>query len=278
MSSQPAFTRILAPLDGSTLAERGLDYATRLAKHLNLGLTLLRVVASSGDVPAARSYLDAAAARAAGAGARAASEIRQGDAVQEILDAEHDADLLVLTTHGASGVERFFLGSVADRVLRYGRAPMFLARAFHPPVSSLSPILVPLDGSSHAERILPYVTLFARALAADVKVLRVIHTRAFDAVAYPPQIVQMTLDWERTQSAEYVERVVRDLRAAGLRVEGRVREAEPYQAICEVSGEQAGGFIAMATRGRTGLARTLLGSVAAQVSEQAPDPVFLLRV
>jgi nucleotide-binding universal stress UspA family protein len=155
---------------------------------------------------------------------------------------------------------------------------VFLARAFHPPVSSLSPILVPLDGSDQAAMILPYAGMLARALDAEVRVLRVIHARAFDAVAYPPEILQMTLEWERTEGAHYVERVVEDLRISGLRVRGDVREAEPYQAICEASAEEEGGFIAMATRGRSGLTRTLLGSVAARVSEQAPDPVFLLRV
>jgi nucleotide-binding universal stress UspA family protein len=274
----PGFKRILAPVDGSDLAERGLNYAIRLAQHLGLGLALLRVVADDHDVPAARAYLAAAAARVVAAGCRAADEVRVGDPVREILGAEREGDLLVLTSHGASGLERFFLGSVTDRVLRYGRAPVFLARAFHPPVASLSPILVPLDGSDEAERILPYVGLLARALTAEVKVLRAVHARALDAVAYPPELLAMTLDWERTEAARYVERIVRDLQADGLRARGSTREAEPYQAICEASAEDEGGFIAMATRGRTGLARTVLGSVAAQVSEQAPDPVFLLRV
>lgn len=275
---EPRFTRALVPLDGSPLAERGLDYAVRLAGPLGLAVTLLRVVSGDREAPGARAYLDAAAARAAAAGLRVVTEIRRGDPVQEILAAERDGDVLVIASHGASGLERFFLGSVADRVLGYGRAPVFLARAFHPPVSVLSPILVPLDGSEGAEAILPAAQMLARALDAEIKVLRVIHSRAFDTVAYPPQIVEMTLEWERTEGAKYVERVVKDLNARGFRVRGGVRDAEPYQAICEASGEEDGGFIAMATHGRTGLARTILGSVAALVSERAPDPVFLLRL
>lgn len=276
--SQPTFARVLVPLDGSTLAERGLDYAIRFATVLGTRLTLLRVAADDPEMPAARAYLEAAAGRAQAAGVRAATEVRKGDPVQEILAAERDGDLFVMASHGASGFERFFLGSVADRVLGYGRAPVFLARAFHPPVAVLSPILVPLDGTEAAEAVLPYARVLARALDAEIKVLRVIYARVFDTIAYPPQIMEMTLKWERTEGARYIEQVARDLRTQGFRVSSGVREAEPFQAICDASGEEDGGFIAMTTHGRTGLARTLLGSVAGLVSERAPDPIFLLRV
>ncbi|MCL6554376.1 MAG: universal stress protein [Firmicutes bacterium] len=273
----PTFTRVLAPLDGSELAERGLGYAVRLARALGVGLVLIRVVANRRQAPGARSYLQAAA-RAAAAGLEAGIEVRCGDPVHEILAAERDGDLIVMTSHGATGLERFLLGSVADRVLRYGRAPVFLARAFQPPAAVLSPILVPLDGSQQAEAMLPYATLLARMLGAELKLLRVIHVRAFDAVAYPPQIVEMTLEWERAEGRRYIERLVQALAAEGLRVRGSVREDEPFRAIVEAAGEEEGGFIAMATHARTGLVRTLLGSVAASVAEHAPDPVLLLKV
>jgi nucleotide-binding universal stress UspA family protein len=238
----------------------------------------LRVAHDREERAEAHRYLDAAAARADDAGVRASSEIRTGDPVQEILAAEREGDLLVMTSHGATGFQRFLLGTVADRVLGYGRAPIFLARAFHPVVPVLSPILVPLDGSEQAETILPYVRIFARALDADLKVLRVVHVRAFDAIAYPQQIVHLTLEWERAEAGRYVERVVSELARDGFRAAGGVREAEPFEAITEASGEVEGGFIAMATHGRSGLARTLLGSLAARVSEYAPDPVLLLKI
>jgi len=272
----PTFTRVLAPLDGSELAERGLGYAVRLARALGVGLVLIRVVANRRQAPGARSYLQAAAQAAAGL--EAGIEVRCGDPAREILAAERDGDLVVMTSHGATGLERFLLGSVADRVLRYGRAPVFLARAFQPPAAVLSPILVPLDGSQQAEAMLPYATLLARTLAAELKLLRVIHVRAFDAVAYPPQIVEMTLEWERAEGRRYIERLVQTLAAEGVRVRGSVREDEPFRAIVEAAGEEEGGFIAMATHARTGLVRTLLGSVAASVAEHAPDPVLLLKV
>lgn len=273
----PAFKRVLAPLDGSQLAERGLDYAVRLARALGVSLALVRVVANRRQAPAARLYLQEVA-RGAAADLETGIEVRYGDPAREILAAEREGDLLVMTSHGATGLQRFLLGSVADRVLRYGRAPVFLARAFHPPATVLSPILVPLDGSEQAEAILPYATLLARTLGADLKLLRVIHARAFDTVAYPPQIVEMTLEWERAEGHRYIERLVQRLAADGLRARGSVREAEPFQAIVEAAGEEEGGLIAMATHARTGLVRTLLGSVAASVSEHASDPVLLLKV
>jgi nucleotide-binding universal stress UspA family protein len=272
------FTRTLTPLDGSALAERGLDYAIRFASALGTGLTLLRVEPAADQLDNARRYLETAARRVTSAGVAATLEVRHGEPASEILAAERDGDLVVITTHGTTGLERFLLGSVADRILCYGRAPMFLARAFHPVVSVLSPIVVPLDGSEQAETILPYVRVLARALDADIHLLRVIYARVFDTVAYPSEIMKMTLDWDRKEGRAYIDRVAGALAAEGLRARSSLREAEPYQAITEVAGEQPGGFIAMATHGRTGLARTLLGSVAAQVSEHAPDPAFLLRV
>ncbi len=182
-----------------------------------------------------------------------------------------------MASHGASGLERFLRGGVADRILRYGRSPVFLARAFRPVVGELSPVTVALDGSERAESILPYVRSLARALDAEIKIVRAVHARAFDAVAYPSQIVRMTLEWERGEGARYVETLVGALTREGFRARGAVVEKEPAQAIIEAAAEERGGFIAMTTRGRSGLARTMLGSVASRVSERAEDPVLLVR-
>lgn len=273
----PQFRRLLVPLDGSDLAERGLAYAVRLARPLAVGLTLLRVTASRRQVADARRYLESVAGRARAEGGSVDIVTPVGDPASEVLSAERDGDLVVMTSHGSTGLERFLLGSVADRVVHYGPAPVFLARAFRPVATTLSPVLIPLDGSEFAERILPYARLFARALQADIKLVRVIYTRTFDTVAYPPQITAMTLEWERAEGTRYIQTQIGSLERDGLRVRGSVREAEPFEAICGAAAEEEGGFIAMATHARAGLSRTLFGSLAARVGESAVDPVFLLK-
>jgi nucleotide-binding universal stress UspA family protein len=275
--AEPVFQRLLVPLDGSERAERALEYAAKLAGPLDVSVTLIRAVPAGSRIDDARRYLHAAAGRLAAARIAATVEVGEGDPVAVILDAERPGDLLVMATHGATGLERFLLGGVSDRVLRYCAAPVFLARAFRPVAPDLSPIVVPLDGSEFAEQVLPYVRHLAGRLAAEVRLLRAVYVRPFDSVAYPPELITVTLEWEREEGARYIAGVAAALAAEGLRVRSRFTEAEPYQAIAEEAGETPGGFIAMTTRGRSGLVRTLLGSVAARVSEAAADPVFLVK-
>ncbi len=153
--------RILVPLDGSELAERALPYAEELARQFGASLILLRSVNSldlssaqafSGYLPAevydaayedarrvAREYLEATAARLAADGLKVEWVLRTGDPAGEVVEHERDgkADLVVMSTHGRSGLSRWVFGSVADRVLRGGTIPVLLVRAF---------------GSGHRER------------------------------------------------------------------------------------------------------------------------------
>jgi nucleotide-binding universal stress UspA family protein len=148
------FRRILVPLDGSELAERALPYATDLARQLGATLTLLRVVNSleltaaqsfSSYLPAevydaafedarraAREYLEVVASRLSAEGLQVDWVVRTGDPAGEVIEhgREGHADLVVMSTHGRSGLGRWVYGSVADRVLRGGTIPVLLVRAF----------------------------------------------------------------------------------------------------------------------------------------------------
>ncbi len=146
--------RILVPLDGSELAERALRYAKELAKPLGASLILLRVVNSlelssaqafSGYLPAevydaafedarraARDYLEHTAKRLAAEGIQVDWVMRTGDPAGEVIEHERECgcDLVVMSTHGRSGIARWVFGSVADRILRGGTIPVLLVRSF----------------------------------------------------------------------------------------------------------------------------------------------------
>jgi nucleotide-binding universal stress UspA family protein len=146
--------RILVPLDGSELAERALPYAEELAHQFGATLVLVRVVNSvelsrsqafSGYLPAevydtafedarqaAHEYLEATAKRLAADGLEVDWAMRTGDPAGEVVEHEREAraDLVVMSTHGRSGLGRWVFGSVADRVLRGGTVPVLLVRAF----------------------------------------------------------------------------------------------------------------------------------------------------
>jgi nucleotide-binding universal stress UspA family protein len=146
------YARILVPLDGSKVAERALPAAEELGRLMRAPLHLVRVVdpaqisASSlgrfddviaggtlsslmnqqGDL--AHGYLERMAAREIEHGLNATSEVGHGSAGREIVALTQPGDLIVMTTHGYSGVVRWFLGSVAEDVIRHSLVPVLLIR------------------------------------------------------------------------------------------------------------------------------------------------------
>src|ERR687888_2732820 len=191
------FRQIMVPLDGSELAERALPCAERLGVATGATLHLVHVVELAppltwpfapaylpgsiyDDVVAqetqqATAYLDTMRERVAAGGAHVRTEQMVGYAAATLLDYERDAgiDLVVLCSHGRTGLARFALGSVAEHLLRHGTAPVLLVRPFGDPVS-LAHAVVPLDGSEQAEEALRVVEQLAGHVVREVTLLRVI--------------------------------------------------------------------------------------------------------
>lgn len=132
-------------------------------------------------------------------------------------------------------------------------------------------ILVPLDGSSLSEAIVPVAEALARDYGAELVLLRAVRART--AVGYE------TPDAKRAEEAEaYLTRIAEGLQRRGLgRVRWSVSDAGPEQAIAEAAVQNGVDLIAMTTHGRSGLGRLLLGSVAESLVRQAPAPVLLVR-
>ncbi len=136
------FQRILVPLDGSECAEIVLPTVEKLAMELKASIALLRVAfahtfpgvdPTEGEVRVvkeAEGYLQKIEDRLKAKGLKADSHVRYGNDAEEILDhtAQKDIDMVAMTTHGRSGVTRFLLGSVAEKVLRHSPKPVFLVR------------------------------------------------------------------------------------------------------------------------------------------------------
>ena len=134
--------RILVPLDGSDCAEMILPKVEKLATELKASIALLRVAyahtfpgadptdAEVKVVREAEEYLRGVENRLKAKGFKVDSHVRYGSDAEEILDhaAQKDIDLIAMTTHGRSGVKRFLLGSVAEKILRHSPKPIFLVR------------------------------------------------------------------------------------------------------------------------------------------------------
>ncbi|MBM4306009.1 MAG: universal stress protein [Deltaproteobacteria bacterium] len=136
------FQKILVPLDGSDCAENVFPMVEKLASELKANIALLRVVlahtfpgvdpteAELKVIQEAEGYLKKVEDRLKAKGYKVDSHVRYGNDAEEILDHanQKDIDMIAMTTHGRSGVKRFLLGSVAEKVLRYSPKPIFLVR------------------------------------------------------------------------------------------------------------------------------------------------------
>ncbi len=134
--------RILVPLDGSDCAEMVLPKVEKLASELKASVALLRVVyahtftgvdPTEAEVKVVREgedYLRTIEERLKAKGLKVDTHVRYGSDAEEILDhaAQKDIDFIAMTTHGRSGVKRFLIGSVAEKILRHSPKPVFLVR------------------------------------------------------------------------------------------------------------------------------------------------------
>ena len=187
------------------------------------------------------------------------------------------ADLIVMTTHGRGPLSRFGLGSVADELIRRAPMPVLLVRPSEKapgiiPEPVLDNILIPLDGSALAEQVLEPALELARLMEARCSLLRVVESRSSPGDGTPGGPP------EKAQAEAYLEHVAGRLREQGLQVRTRVVVARhAAEAILEEAEAQASNLIALATHGRGGLKRLLLGSVADKLVRGATSPVLVYR-
>jgi nucleotide-binding universal stress UspA family protein len=299
-------TRILVPLDGSSLAEQALPCAVTLARGLEVELVLLGAVGIPPDIlemldestlklneimiqleAEANSYLGTLVEQLKEAGLSARSVVRRGPAAETILDYAKLTDItqIVMATHGYSGIKRWTHGSVAERVLQTARAPLLLVRAseqnqaadWRQPLQCRR-ILVPLDGSPVAERILPGVVSVAQAMSGELILFQVpiAHVDGWmTGEWYLP--IQGALDTAEQDAQAYLSTVAGRLKEQGLDVATATAIGSVADCIIEYAEVNHVDLIAMCTHGRTGLARWALGSVADRVLRAGSKPILLVR-
>ncbi len=292
-------TRILIPLDGSELAEQALPHARCLADAFQAGLVLVRVievtpymgephytmVAHFEVQEMAREYLERIATELGDAGYRVDCQVLSGSAAETILACarEQRADLIVMSTHGRSGIGRWVFGSVADKVLRGAHVPVLLVRSStgNAPaeVAAYQRILVPLDGSQLAEQALPHAERIARAFHGEIVVLRVPTISPSLTFGPDPGVLLPTLLNEAYEEADaYLANVARRLHAHGIEAHKVPMDPGPVaEAILDYARDADIDLIVMSTHGRSGVGRWVYGSVADRVLRGAEIPVLLIR-
>jgi nucleotide-binding universal stress UspA family protein len=296
------FRTVEVPLDGSPFAEQALPLTLGIVRRAGATLDLVHVHVlhfSEGHHVARFSYdpeVDAEQKRqeqlyleGTAKWLKAVSPVPVTAAVVSGLDADgilqrvqdDKADLIVMATHGRGPLGRFFLGGVADELIRQAAVPVLLVRPLDPapgivPEPLLEHVLVPLDGSSLAERILGPALDFVRLWEGRCTLLRVIEASPATLAGRPNRSRPPEQEQEAAQA--YLEKIAGRLREEGMAVQTRIVVApHAADAILEEAQTQRCDFIALATHGRSGLQRMLLGSVADKVIRRASTPVLVYR-
>jgi nucleotide-binding universal stress UspA family protein len=267
------FRRILVPLDGTAFAEHSLPLAQLFGHIYQSRLTLVTVRpegdagGSSPDKGELEGYLDHVVWQLKQSRLQADTARRSGPVAEEIsrLAREINADLIVMSTHGMPGLDRLYAGDVANKLIRTLSTPLLLLRPrarWQSRTSQFKKLLVCLDGSEAAERVLRYARSLARAFDGELVLLSVPETEA-----------------ERASLHAYLERVAEALRETGYRARGLVTGSGAVRTVLEVSRSEGVDLIMMTTHGRGRLERQAsVGSVTDLVVDAANSPVFLAPI
>jgi nucleotide-binding universal stress UspA family protein len=308
------YRNILVPVDGSPFAEHALPLALSVARRAEARVQLVQVHVPFGYVDAEgysyvalafdaqekarhRAYLDQLVERIKDVSdVPATATFLEGDVVPTLraTAVSTETDLVVMTTHGRGPLQRFWLGSVTDALVRELPMPLLLLRPKERPVElagepALRHFLLPLDGTALAEQVVKPMLDLGQLLEADYTLLRVVQPAS--PVAYqleshelgePAETMLARIEEAQERqcgdAADYLERVAGRLRTEGSRVQTCVvSDLHPAHAILEQIANANVDLVAVATHGRRGLSRLLLGSVADKVLRGATVPLLVYR-
>jgi nucleotide-binding universal stress UspA family protein len=295
---------ILVPLDGSPFAEQALPWAIAIAQkaRARLRLALVHQVPypppldeASGRLYAQvelmlrksqREYLRGVAARVKGEHSiQVATAMLDGPPAHALRDYVRDVgvDLVVMTTHGRGGIQRAWLGSVADQLVRSLEIPLLLIRPKEGAAAAarVEEILVPLDGSRRAEAALPAALSIASLLGARLALVQAVPPIVI--VTDPPMPFPRGFDDElmalrRREAQDYLDGIAEQVTGLGVPASGAaVLGGSAFDTIQAAAHAPATGMVALATHGRSGLRRLVLGSVADKLVRAGELPVLVTR-
>jgi nucleotide-binding universal stress UspA family protein len=295
---------IIVPLDGSSFAENALPTAFKIARAWNAKIEVVTVhqpismpgvdygygIWGRSSIEWSEEYHVQTVARIKDrVGLDVISAIPVGLAPEAL---EHharseQADLVVMTSHGRGPPSRMWLGSVTDRFIRRTSTPVLIVRPEEGEEPDLSKeitfdrILIPVDGSEEGDAILGPALALGKACGSAFVLLHVSgYTEEF-ASSYLLQTIRMTaetLEKERKKAEEDIDARIERLSAEGVEVTGQVMlDNSPSNGVLHFAAEHDIDLIAMATHGRGGVARMVLGSVTDKVLRGAHHPVLVCR-
>jgi nucleotide-binding universal stress UspA family protein len=299
---------VLAPLDGSPFAEQALPWAVAIASaaRARLRLALVHQVPYPPplDEASTRLYVQIELALRKSQSEylrRIAERIRrehqvqiskamlQGTPVPALGEYVRDVgvDLVVMTTHGLGGIRRAWLGSVADQLVRSLEIPVLLIRpsedaATRAETPSVAEILVALDGSRRAEVVLPPAAAVAKLLGSRLRLVQAVHPVAMmtdPPTSFPTEVDDELSRLRREEAQDYLDGVAEQMTQRGVSASGAaVLGGSAFDTIQDAARAPGTGMVALATHGRGGVRRLVLGSVADKLVRGGELPVLVTRL
>ena len=290
---------ILAPVDFSEPCLHGLNAALDLARRFDAKLTLVHVVKhlphgshvvldtvgiqQDWQCPAREQFAEFVAEHVpADVPVRQVVAVGKPFHVIVTLAAELECDLIVITTHGYTGLAHVLLGSNAERIVQHSPCPVLVMRGRPDesrPAANVADfrwILLPTDFSENSRKAFPLVATLAREFDA-----RLILANVQPAIAMTGEIPLVFTEQEIASRHVKIEAELRRCRSEHFSTElsttTAVLEGIPHQALCEMAKAVDPGLIVIATHGHTGWEHALIGSTAERVVRHAPCPVLVVR-
>ncbi len=300
---KPIIKRLLVPLDGSLLAESVLPLAAQLAKKMDISITLIHIIEK--DAPneihgqrhltyagQAKDYLNSIVER------NIFKEIPVNVHVHEDKEkniplsiADHskelNQDLVLMCTHGSSGIHGVLFGTIAQQVISLGNTPVLL---IHPTAENFikgckfEKFLIPLDGNPEHEQILEY----------DVELAKICNARIHLFVAIPnfgsmsgelttadrllPGTSTKMMDMIASDAEEYLDQLRSKLRKDGLEVTASASRNDPVSAIVQTAKDINADLIILATHGKKGAEAFWEGSITPKISRSSEIPLLLVPI
>jgi nucleotide-binding universal stress UspA family protein len=289
---------ILVPVDGSKFSEAALPPALRMARRMGARVEIVTVhepiptldyeVWEDQSREWSQHYLDdLIASTQQEDGVSITSRVLTGS-VAESIEAEVEStgcDLVVMASHGRGAFSRVWLGSTSDKFIRCSTVPVLLVKptedgadhADHP----FRHLLVPMDGTELSEKVLECAMDLGDVDGVKYTLVRVFPYPAEFASAYLPHAVQLNaavFEAGKEEAEAYIQGRAEELREAGHEVEARLLvDASPAAGILRAAEEVGADLLAMATHGRGGLDRLMLGSVTDKVLRGSHVPILVFR-
>ena len=301
MNNIDILDHILVPLDGSRLAECVLPHATALAQAFGARVTLLRVVAPASSTDQgqtidplrwhmrkteAESYLDSVVTRLREAKLQVDKVTLEGEAANNVIAFAHEreVDLILLSSHGQSGLSKWNISSVVQKIILRAYMPVMIVRAYQTPSSDVMDlhykrVLVPLDGSQRAECVLPLASHLV-CFHDDAQLLLAHAVRKPEMPRHTPlaetetELVDRIIKYNRLEAEKYLADLKDRLEC---NVESHLLESvDTAAALHDLIQEKGVDLVALSAHGYTSTPRWPYGSMALNFIAYGTTPLLVM--